>query len=331
MLNEQLALVPPGVANLQLKRFSLGRQAPLVRAVRFDARRDAICLSPSAATPAASLHERWRAFQHDHGLGARGAASSPQAHAHAASCQHLVADVDFSYQSRDMDIVFSLRSPDVKSVLPEATVRLSEISLSGSVRIDAELTADYPFVGNASISFLRLPALDTAISSFGGVDLASIPGVYTWLNITMTWLLGQLTAPNSGTVDLRKTICPSCDGKPAPSTAEALQGAAEAVGKGLRDGVEKAWAALQALRRRRAAQPQIAALAVPRLGNNTPVNKADVSASASASSDTTPVPPSPPSSLSIHELLFRSQWSNGVMTCNVLIILFLLFRLIRKP
>jgi hypothetical protein len=34
--------------------------------------------------------------------------------------------------------------------------------------------------------------MDIAVSSFGGLDLSSIPGVYNWMNITMTWLLGQV-------------------------------------------------------------------------------------------------------------------------------------------
>lgn len=337
MLNEQLAQVPPGVANLQLKRFSLGRQAPIVKAVRFDARRDVICLAPGASSspPGATLHDKWRAFQHGPGY-----KPPPAVNSHAAACQHLVADIDFSYLSQDMDIVFSLRSPDVKSVLPEATVRLSEISLSGTFRIDAELTADYPFVGNATISFLRTPLLDTSISSFGGVDLASIPGVYTWINITMSWLLGQFTVPNYGTVDLRRNICPSCDGKPAPSTVEALQVAAEAVQNGIKEGVAAAWAALQAVRKRREAQPQVQ-LALPSKaaagGPEYAAHRLNLNGSLRGSginetgTETAAGPSSPASSMQmLQDALLRSQWSNGTMTLMSLIIIFLLFRLIRK-
>jgi hypothetical protein len=41
-------------------------------------------------------------------------------------------------------------------------------------------------------AFLNPPTMDLSISSFGGLDLSSIPGVYNWMNITMTYLLGQV-------------------------------------------------------------------------------------------------------------------------------------------
>ena len=34
--------------------------------------------------------------------------------------------------------------------------------------------------------------MDLSISSFGGLDLTSIPGVYNWINITMTYLMAQV-------------------------------------------------------------------------------------------------------------------------------------------
>lgn len=61
-------------------------------------------------------------------------------------------DLDITYISRDMDNLLTLRSSDVRSVLPEATVTLSGVVLSGVLRLDAELTPDYPFLGNATVS-----------------------------------------------------------------------------------------------------------------------------------------------------------------------------------
>ena len=71
-----------------------------------------------------------------------------------SGCERLVLDVDLVYVSQDMDIVLTLRSSDVKSVLPEATVTLSGITLSGVVRLDGELTPQYPFIGNTTVGFL---------------------------------------------------------------------------------------------------------------------------------------------------------------------------------
>jgi hypothetical protein len=80
----------------------------------------------------------------------------------------------------------------------------------GIIRIDAELTPTYPFVGNTSYSFITMPTVDLTISSFGGIDLATIPGVYSLINITTNWLLAQYTAPNEYVYDMRRVMCPSC-------------------------------------------------------------------------------------------------------------------------
>jgi hypothetical protein len=50
------------------------------------------------------------------------------------------------------------------------------IVLAGILRLDAELTPDYPFVGNTTYGFISQPSMDLSISSFGGLDLSSIPG-----------------------------------------------------------------------------------------------------------------------------------------------------------
>ena len=68
-----------------------------------------------------------------------------------SGCERLLLDLDLSFVTNDMDIVLTLRSQDVKSVLPEATVTLSGLVLSGILRLDAELTPEYPFVGNTTV------------------------------------------------------------------------------------------------------------------------------------------------------------------------------------
>jgi hypothetical protein len=248
LVNDELALVPPGIANIQLKRFTLGTQPPVVQAVKVHSKRASICIAPTEqptragsggqrrasreggsgrlsgavdeeekedtfqrvttnalqtamldgdgreAGPDGKSVERtqWEAWQSEWdrrhvrpppasfssspSSSPSPSSSSTESHdkqpirsqTHRSSsrsgvsaiskrpgggngCERLVMDIDVTYVSRDMDIVLTLRSSDVRSVLPEATVTLSGVMLSGILRLDAELTPEYPFVGNASV------------------------------------------------------------------------------------------------------------------------------------------------------------------------------------
>ena len=270
MVNEELALVPPGIANIQLKRFTLGTQTPIIQAVKVQSKRASICITPAdqptqrrtiskkwgyvqgkeeeeeeeemdeeegiqrmvfnrAAGTEASRKTKtlvddgmqedvkttlyagkstdkkagtvtskqsggskewsqWREWQSEwdrrhtkspssttpqpsspsssqkkskqsrndrrsSSSDSRSSASSVIRRAGGGSgCERLVVDLDLTYVSREMDIVLTLRSSDVRSVLPEATVTLSGVVLAGILRLDAELTPDYPFLGNATVS-----------------------------------------------------------------------------------------------------------------------------------------------------------------------------------
>ena len=100
---------------------------------------------------------------------------------------------------------------------------LTEVMLTTQLRLDIQMTEDFPFLGNASISFLELPTLDFSISSFGGLELSSIPLAYYWVNATLSWMLGQYTYPLYTVVDLRHNICPLCDKPPELSIGEILR------------------------------------------------------------------------------------------------------------
>lgn len=39
----------------------------------------------------------------------------------------------------------------------------------------------------------------------------NIPGVYSWINVTMNWLFSKYTHPRYGRVDLKELLCPHCD------------------------------------------------------------------------------------------------------------------------
>jgi Ca2+-dependent lipid-binding protein len=84
----------------------------------------------------------------------------------------------------------------------------------GMLRIDVELTLDYPFLRNASVAFVRPPAFDVTIEiggqGYNSIDVSAIPGVHRFINNTFAWMLSQYTYPRSSSIDLRKIICPSC-------------------------------------------------------------------------------------------------------------------------
>ena len=82
--------------------------------------------------------------------------------------------------------------------------------MAGRLRVDMEPLAEFPFIGNTSIAFHSVPTLDMSISSFGGVDLSILPGMHSWINVTLSWVLTQLAHPNYITVDMQPIICPSC-------------------------------------------------------------------------------------------------------------------------
>jgi len=50
-----------------------------------------------------------------------------------------------------MQIILSLRSNDLKSLLPEVTVSLIELKLFGTILLNISLTNDYPFVGDTQV------------------------------------------------------------------------------------------------------------------------------------------------------------------------------------
>lgn len=75
----------------------------------------------------------------------------------SVDCDRLYLDLDVVYTSKDMDIVLSLRPSDLRSMVPEMAVTLSEVRLVGEIRIGIQLTHDYPFFGNASVSILVTP------------------------------------------------------------------------------------------------------------------------------------------------------------------------------
>lgn len=81
------------------------------------------------------------------------------------------------------------------------------------------------------MSFTKAPSFDFSISSFGGVDLSSIPMAFYFVNSSLHWVLEQYTDPHYTTLDLRHTICPACDALPVPSIPDILYESTLVVGK----------------------------------------------------------------------------------------------------
>jgi len=141
----------------------------------------------------------------------------------SSKCDRLVVEMDTTYASEDMDIELSLRSNDLKSLVPDVTVTLEELYVAGQLRLNMKLTPDYPFIGDAEVSFIQPPQMDFEIRSLGGIELSTVPYAYYWVNATLHWVLGQYTSPYYTVIDLRHTICPSCDTNVSSMTSPSLR------------------------------------------------------------------------------------------------------------
>ena len=226
-LNVELARVPPGIAKLQLKNFNIGTNAPIIRAIKVTPYRmpDKAC-SSNHNTNTNALTDTFNYIRREPKKWYDMLHTTDRNVKVIKGCEHLIIEVDVGYVSKDMDIILSLRSNDLNSVLPEASVTVSKLAMSGIVTLDSELIPDYPFFGNATFSFKELPKLDMTISSFGGVDLSAIPGVRNFIDISLKWLMSQYTSPNVGTVNMISYLCSDClltEPEPKTYTAKVIK------------------------------------------------------------------------------------------------------------
>ena len=259
VLTEQLAMVPPSIAQLNVKRFSVGSIPPIIRGVQVKSYfgqgacqsnahvtsdltshseqvREGASENPNKINSASNINAGNKNKENQNGhkgpdkssifsikeeiqrqmkytrqylkMHAGGTVHSDDI---KGECEHVIIDADFSFSSEDMDIEFQLRSStDGAVAIPDATVSVSHVVLRGKLRMDMESLPNFPFIGNTSIAFHQVPELDMAISSFGGVDLSILPGMHSWINVTLSWVLMQLAHPNYITVDMLPLICPDC-------------------------------------------------------------------------------------------------------------------------
>lgn len=173
-LRAELARVPREMGALELKRFHLGSTPPTVFGLR------------------------------------TGKVEAEEAADGTMLPEQLWADLDFIYFAGDMAIELSLQPPNLNVALPDKAVQVSSLYLSGGLRLTMDTIPTYPFVGNASIAFLTLPALDMGVSTFGGVDLSSVPVLQGWINSTLFYVIDQMTFPHVIEFDLGAIVCPNC-------------------------------------------------------------------------------------------------------------------------
>jgi hypothetical protein len=206
MVSTELGKVPPGVANVKLKRFELGHSAPLLKGIRVLRVRNESCLDralegqlhPSATPQSTGSGARAGEYnllrqdgllahvldyvQHSEvlrthpflkalypqkttgssapaptGVHRTGIASNqsklPFLDQFSAQCDRLVVEVDAVYASRDMGVALSLRSNDLKTLVPEVTVTLSEVHVAGQLRLNISFTSEYPFLGEGQVGY----------------------------------------------------------------------------------------------------------------------------------------------------------------------------------
>jgi hypothetical protein len=204
MVSAELGKVPPGVANVKLKRFELGHSAPLLKGIRVLRVRNDSCmdralegqLHPSATPQSTGSGARAGEYnllrqdgllahvldyvQHSEVLRTHpflkalypqkttGSSAPAPKDVHrtgiatnqsrmsfleqfSAQCDRLVVEVDAVYASRDMGVALSLRSNDLKTLVPEVTVTLSEVHVAGQLRLNISLTSEYPFLGEGQV------------------------------------------------------------------------------------------------------------------------------------------------------------------------------------
>jgi hypothetical protein len=95
-----------------------------------------------------------------------------------SGCERLVMDIDMSFVSRQMDIVLTLRSSDVRSVLPEATVTLSGI-LDIKIRIFIYDISSQTFKPPTPIFSFPNSYSSEVTATFSSMILASKPRLNT--------------------------------------------------------------------------------------------------------------------------------------------------------
>jgi hypothetical protein len=241
MVSTELGKVPPGVANVKLKRFELGHSAPLLKGIRVLRVRNESCMDRAlegqlhaGSTPQSTgtgarageynllrqdglLAHVLDYVQHSEvlrthpflkalypqkttgssapapkGVHRTGIATNqsklPFLDQFSAQCDRLVVEVDAVYASRDMGVALSLRSNDLKTLVPEVTVTLSEVHVAGQLRLNISLTSEYPFLGEGQVCCCCCCCCISVCASVYTFSVRDVGCVLTLTQLTMSVL-----------------------------------------------------------------------------------------------------------------------------------------------
>ncbi len=192
----EMQKVPSNIAQLYIDKFSLGTHPPVIRSIEIQLPNK---LSSNSNNYNMSTIDIFEFIKNRNKTNIMHNNTNENIHNYdfINVMNNIVIDIDIAYVSKDMDIIFDIKSNiDITPALIQISkVKVKELAISSKVRINSELIPNYPFFGNATISFLEIPNINIEITSFGGVDISAFPGVYSLVDITIKWLLRQYTFP----------------------------------------------------------------------------------------------------------------------------------------
>ncbi len=183
---------PSSIAQLKLLEFSLGSGAPIVQSIQ--------SIVPEEAPPLI-IEEQ---------IPARGGG-----HRKAV---HFRTNVQMA--SRDLSLVCAIKMTSLeRAMLPSGVIRLSELFISGTLRITVEILPQYPFVGLAVWAFESIPEVDIHFSG-AGLDVVSLGAVDNWVRIAIREVLRSYSMPHHTDYDLGwRLAAGGCDSTVAESAA----------------------------------------------------------------------------------------------------------------
>ncbi|KAH6917432.1 transmembrane protein [Coprinopsis sp. MPI-PUGE-AT-0042] len=115
------------------------------------------------------------------------------------------------------------RQADAK-VNPKIVLSIRDITFSGLMRVRMKLVSNFPHIQIVDISFMEKPVVDYVLKPLGGdtfgVDIASIPGLSSFIRDTMHSVLGPMMYdPNVFTLNLEQLL----SGEPLDSAVGVVQ------------------------------------------------------------------------------------------------------------
>ena len=204
----EMQKVPSNIAQLYIDKFSLGTHPPVIRSIEIQLPNKLSSNSNNYNMSTIDIFEFIKNKNKTNSIRNNSSNEKINDYDFINVMNNIVIDIDIAYVSKDMDIIFDIKSNiDITPALIQISkVKVKELAISSKVRINSELIPNYPFFGNATVSFLEIPNINIEITSFGGVDISAFPGVYSLVDITIKWLLRQYTFPSYRNINIQETF-----------------------------------------------------------------------------------------------------------------------------